>query len=179
MGVFNVDIKARDSLACDLMDPVRPKGDGFLLDWIMKEPRKREWLLEQPDGNCRLGAEFTAQSSEIAPMWGPAVAPFAEWGGKTIHSGRGNCVNCAVNAATENMLHAGRIGRQKANGPEAQQKRAKTQRKNAVAQHAWKSSDQPVGLTDTFYSEKVQPVIASMSASAIARQISVSRWPRP
>jgi len=31
-------------------------------------------------------------------------------------------------------------------------------------------------VTDTFYSEKVQPVLAAMSASVIARQISVSRW---
>ena len=74
------------------------------------------------------------------------------------------------------MLGAAGIGRQTANGPEAQGKRANTQRKNALAQHAWKSSDQPAWLTDTFYSEKVQPVLAAMSASVIARHISVSRW---
>jgi hypothetical protein len=74
------------------------------------------------------------------------------------------------------MLDAAKIGRQTANSAEGQLKRANTQRKNALAQHAWKSSDQPAWLTDTFYSEKVQPVIAAMSASAIARQISVSRW---
>jgi hypothetical protein len=96
--------------------------------------------------------------------------------GKTILDGSTNCVRCAVDDATKNMLDAAWIGRQTANGPEAQLKRANTQRKNALAQHAWKSSDQPAWLTDTFYSEKVQPVIAAMSASAIARQISVSRW---
>ena len=74
------------------------------------------------------------------------------------------------------MLNAAKIGRQTANGPEAQLKRANTQRQNALAQHSWKASDQPAWLTDTFYSEKVQPVLAAMSASAIARRISVSRW---
>jgi CRISPR-associated endonuclease Cas1 len=225
LGVLHVDTKARDSLACDLMEPVRPDVDAFLLDWIMKEPLKREWLFEQFDGNCRLMAAFTARLSETAPMWGRAVAPYAEWVarafwstirrpdapiatrltqnnkreakgalplpslisppqrdnlcrgcGKTIQDGRTNCVSCAVDDATKNMLDAARIGRQKANAPEAQVKRANTQRKNALAQHAWKSSDQLAWLTDTFYSEKVQPVIAAMSASAIARQISVSRW---
>jgi hypothetical protein len=63
-----------------------------------------------------------------------------------------------------------------ANGPEAQLKRANTQRQNALAQHAWKASDQAAWLTEKSYSEKVQPVLAKMSASAIARQISVSRW---
>jgi hypothetical protein len=41
---------------------------------------------------------------------------------------------------------------------------------------AWKSSDQPAWLTEEFYSEKVQPVLVAMSASVIARRISVSRW---
>ena len=88
-----------------------------------------------------------------------------------------NCARCSIDDATKNMLDAAKIGRQAANSPEAQLRRASTQRKNALlAQHAWKSSDQPAWLTATFYSEKVQPILAVMSASAIARQISVSRW---
>jgi CRISPR-associated endonuclease Cas1 len=79
LGVLHVDTKARDSLACDLMEPVRPQVDAFLLDWIRREPLKREWLFEQSNGNCRLMAPFAARLSETAPMWGRAVAPFAEW----------------------------------------------------------------------------------------------------
>ena len=96
--------------------------------------------------------------------------------GKAIESGRVNCACCAVDDATKNMLDAARIGRQTANGPEAQAKRAIKARKNALAQHSWKESDQPTWLTNTFYSEKIQPLLASVSASDIARQISVSRW---
>ena len=62
------------------------------------------------------------------------------------------------------------------NSPEDRPKLANTQRKNALAQHAWKLSEQPAWLTAKFYSEKVQPVLAAMSSSVIARQISVSRW---
>ena len=68
------------------------------------------------------------------------------------------------------MLEAARIGRQTANGPEARKKHAITARKNALAQHAWKPSDQPAWLTEKFYAEKVQPLLATMSASAIARK---------
>ena len=96
--------------------------------------------------------------------------------GKTILDGGTNCARCAVGDATKNMLDAARIGRDTANGPEAQLKRASTQHKNALAQHSWKPSNQPAWLTEEFYSEKIQPVLAAMSASAIARQISVSRW---
>jgi hypothetical protein len=74
------------------------------------------------------------------------------------------------------MLDAARIGRQTANGPEAQLKRASTRRRNALAQNAWKAADEPTWLTDKFYSEEVQPLLPSTSASTIARTISVSRW---
>jgi CRISPR-associated endonuclease Cas1 len=78
VGVLHVDTKARDSLACDLMEPARPKVDAFLLDWITCDLLKREWFFEQRDGNCRLMASFAVRLSETAPMWGRAVAPIAE-----------------------------------------------------------------------------------------------------
>jgi CRISPR-associated endonuclease Cas1 len=79
LGVLHVDTPARDSLACDLMEPVRPHVDAYLLDWITRQPLKREWFFEQRDGNCRLMGEFAVRLSETAPIWGRAVAPLAEW----------------------------------------------------------------------------------------------------
>jgi CRISPR-associated endonuclease Cas1 len=79
LGVLHVDAPARDSLACDLMEAIRPQVDAFLLDWITREPLKREWFFEQHDGNCRLMAPFAVRLSETAPTWGRAVAPIAEW----------------------------------------------------------------------------------------------------
>jgi CRISPR-associated endonuclease Cas1 len=227
LGVLHVDTKARDSLACDLMETARPHVDAFLLDWIMREPLKRRWFFEMPDGNCRLTASFTAHLSETAPMWGHAVAPFAEWVtralwsssaklsrepdpptrltqrtkrevkgappfppavqarrrdnlcldcGRTIKPQSRKCFRCSLGDATTNMVEAARIGRQTANSVGARKKHAITARKNALAQHAWKPSDQPEWLTEKFYSEQVQPHLASISVSEIVRQISVSRW---
>jgi CRISPR-associated endonuclease Cas1 len=79
LGVMHVDAPARDSLACDVMEPVRPIVDSYLLDWITREPLSREWFFEQRDGNCRLMAPFAIRLSETAPTWGRAVASFAEW----------------------------------------------------------------------------------------------------
>src|SRR6266852_4674600 len=86
MGVLHVDTPARDSLACDLMEVVRPEVDAFLLDWITREPLKREWFLEQRDGNCRLMPQLAIQLSETAPIWARAVAPIAEWVAGTLWS---------------------------------------------------------------------------------------------
>ncbi len=88
IGVLHVDTPNRDSLACDLMEVVRPEVDAFLLDWITREPLKREWFFEQRDGNCRLMAELAIKLSETAPTWGRAVAPVAEWIAETLWSGR-------------------------------------------------------------------------------------------
>jgi len=79
LGVLHVDTTARDSLACDLMEPVRPQVDSYLLDWITRQPLSREWFLEQRDGNCRLLGSFAARLCQTAPTWGRAVAPYAEW----------------------------------------------------------------------------------------------------
>lgn len=79
MGVLHVDTPNRDSLACDLMEPIRPQVDSFLLDWITREPLKRDWFFEQRDGNCRLMASLAVRLSETALTWGRAVAPIAEW----------------------------------------------------------------------------------------------------
>jgi CRISPR-associated endonuclease Cas1 len=50
LGMLHVDLPARDSLACDLMEPIRPRIDGFVLDWVTRDTLKREWFFEQsPD----------------------------------------------------------------------------------------------------------------------------------
>lgn len=79
MGVLHVDTPARDSLACDLMEVVRPQVDAYVLDWITRQPLHREWFFEERDGNCRLMAPFASRLSETTPTWGRAVAPIAEW----------------------------------------------------------------------------------------------------
>jgi CRISPR-associated endonuclease Cas1 len=79
LGVLHVDTTARDSLACDVMEPVRPQVDAYLLDWITRKSLSREWFFEQRDGNCRLMAPLAVRLSETAPTWGRAVAPIAEW----------------------------------------------------------------------------------------------------
>jgi CRISPR-associated endonuclease Cas1 len=79
MGVLHVDTPARDSLACDLMEPIRPRIDAYVLDWVTRERLCREWFFEERNGNCRLMASFAVRLSETAPTWARAVAPLAEW----------------------------------------------------------------------------------------------------
>ena len=79
LGVLHVDTPARDSLACDLMEPIRAEIDAYLLQWVTRRPLRREWFFEERDGNCRLMGSFALQLSETLPIWRRAVAPVAEW----------------------------------------------------------------------------------------------------
>ena len=79
LGVLHVDTPARDSLACDLMEPIRAQIDAYLLDWVTRQPLRREWFFEERDGNCRLMGSFALRLSETIPIWRRAVAPVAEW----------------------------------------------------------------------------------------------------
>jgi hypothetical protein len=77
--VLHFDAPNRDNLALDLLEPVRPQVDAYLLDWITRQPLRREWFFEQRDGNCRLMATLAVRLAETASTWGRAVAPVAEW----------------------------------------------------------------------------------------------------
>lgn len=79
LGVMHVDSRTHDSLACDLMEPVRPQVDAYLLDWISREPLQREWFFEKRDGNCRLMGSLAVQLSQTARVWSHALAPLVEW----------------------------------------------------------------------------------------------------
>ena len=86
LGFWHVDTPARDSLACDLMEPIRPNVDAFFLDWVTREPLKRSWFFEQRDGSCRLMSTFAVELSQTARMWGHAVARYAEWVARVLWS---------------------------------------------------------------------------------------------
>ncbi|MGH2509480.1 MAG: CRISPR-associated endonuclease Cas1, partial [Ktedonobacteraceae bacterium] len=83
LGVMHVDSQARDSLACDVMEPIRPQVDAYVLKWLSQILR-REWFFEQRDGTCRLMAEFAVRLSESAPTWASAIAPIAEQVARTL-----------------------------------------------------------------------------------------------
>lgn len=88
LGFLHVDTANRDSLACDLMEPVRPIVDAYLVDWLRRGPLRREWFFEQRNGNCRLMSPLASQLSETAITWRNAIAPYAEGVSRLLWAGR-------------------------------------------------------------------------------------------
>ena len=61
------------------MEPIRPRVDSYLLDWVTTQTLKMQWFYEKPDGNARLMALLTERLSETAPLWAKALSPVVEW----------------------------------------------------------------------------------------------------
>jgi CRISPR-associated endonuclease Cas1 len=76
---LHTDTPNRDSLALDVLEPVRPQVENWLLSWITGEPLRRADFFETANGNCRLMSHLCAKLSETAPTWGKLVAPWAEY----------------------------------------------------------------------------------------------------
>ena len=81
---LHTDTPNRDSLALDVLEPVRPEVEAWLLSWIMRGPLGRADFFEAANGNCRLMSHLCTKLSETAPVWGKLVAPWAEYVARTL-----------------------------------------------------------------------------------------------
>jgi CRISPR-associated endonuclease Cas1 len=225
IGVLHNDLRSRDSLACDLMEPIRPQVDAYLLDWLIHSPLKRDWFFEQRDGNCRLMGSFAAKLSESAPIWRSAVATFAEgialaiWSatskkkrnenlstpltqtqkrqardssleekpsfvlnspkvceicGMEIKAANKYCRACATTIRRENVIEASKLGRLKTHKPQAQARRAETQRRQQAARKSWSPESMPGWLDQKFYLEQIQPKLSGVLVRTIQFELAVS-----
>jgi CRISPR-associated endonuclease Cas1 len=78
MGIFHLDTRARDSLALDLMEAVRPSVDAFLLDLISGHCFRAADFVETRKGVCRVLAPLTHELATSIPNWRAAIAPVVE-----------------------------------------------------------------------------------------------------
>ncbi len=84
---LHTDTADRDSLAFDVLEPIRPRVEAWILDWIAREPLRRVDFFETGTGNCRLRSQICSKLSETASTWGKLVAPWAEYVARTLWAG--------------------------------------------------------------------------------------------
>jgi len=88
LGVgLHTDTANRDSLALDVLEPVRPQVEAWLLDWVAREPLRRADFFETGTGNCRLMSQMCTKLSGTVSVWGKLVAPRAEYVARTLWAG--------------------------------------------------------------------------------------------
>jgi len=83
LGALHLDTESRDSLVPDVIEPVRPQVERFVIDLMGQSVFTRKDFIERSDGSIRIGPELAQRLSATLPMWAKAVAPYAE---KVAHS---------------------------------------------------------------------------------------------
>lgn len=78
LGIFHYDTKARQSMALDLLEPVRPEVEAFVLDLLAFRTFRKSEFTETSEGHVRLRAPLTHELAETMPRWSRALAPVAE-----------------------------------------------------------------------------------------------------
>jgi ribosomal protein L37E len=77
-GIVHTDTKARDSLAFDLLEPLRPVVDRHVLRLLSGRHFTSGDFAETRDGTCRLLDPLTRELCEQMPRFGFVVGPVAE-----------------------------------------------------------------------------------------------------
>ena len=68
IGVFHADQRNRDSFGLDVIEPVRPEVNAFLLDLLEDREFTARDFGELPNGICRIAAPLTHDSHDAAAL---------------------------------------------------------------------------------------------------------------
>lgn len=105
LGVLHADQRARDSLALDVMEAVRPDVDAYLLDLIDARTFRRADFLETREGGCRIVAPLTHELANTITLWRARLGPIVEETARQISE---NGVNRIPSKLTGAARSAGR-----------------------------------------------------------------------
>jgi hypothetical protein len=78
VGIAHSDQPRGDGLAWDLLEPVRPAVDRFVLDLVAERTWRRADFVERSDGSIRLAPALVQELAGTMPAWARVVAPHAE-----------------------------------------------------------------------------------------------------
>ena len=78
LGILHADQPARASLSLDLMEPVRPGVDAFVLDLLQSRVLSARDFQEASRGQVRVLLPLARALLETSPRWAREVAPWAE-----------------------------------------------------------------------------------------------------
>jgi CRISPR-associated endonuclease Cas1 len=78
LGLFHCDEANRQSLAADVMEPVRPHVDAFVLNLARTRTFSAKDFAETREGACRLASPLAQELAPTMATWAKLVAPYAE-----------------------------------------------------------------------------------------------------
>lgn len=77
IGVLHADRQGRDSFVYDVLEPIRPHVDAFVLRLAQEHTFTRADFFENRDGVCRVMPPLSHRLSETAGQWAKLLRPLA------------------------------------------------------------------------------------------------------
>jgi CRISPR-associated endonuclease Cas1 len=96
--------------------------------------------------------------------------------GTSVHRQSAECWNCAQSTRKMAISDIARKGRVASRRPEAQQKRSRTARYQAIARFAWSPAQLPSWLTREFFLQRIQPQLGKLLPSKLRSRLDVSHY---
>ncbi len=78
LGIMHLDAKSRNSMALDLMEPVRPAVEAWTLELVARRSFMKSSFTETADGHVRILAPLTHELADTIPQWRSLLAPWVE-----------------------------------------------------------------------------------------------------
>jgi CRISPR-associated protein Cas1 len=78
LGFVHADIPGRDSLAFDLLEPLRPAVERFVLELVAERTFTRADFIERTDGSVRIAPALVQELAATMPLWAKLAATHAE-----------------------------------------------------------------------------------------------------
>lgn len=107
IGVLHADQPARNSLSLDLMEPVRPEVDAYVLNMLQGIFRASDFF-ETRQGVCRVLPPLTQTLAGTATQWAKRIAPITEWAAQAFASRSGSRIRRVPTPLTQARRSAGR-----------------------------------------------------------------------
>jgi CRISPR/Cas system-associated endonuclease Cas1 len=89
MGILHADLKNRDSFVFDVIEPLRPVVDGYLLTLLEERTFTALEVFETRQGVCRLMPPLPQVLAEMSPRLAKLVAPIVEQVAQRLSQGQG------------------------------------------------------------------------------------------
>ena len=110
LGVLHADQRARDSLALDIVEPIRPVVDRFVLRMLAGRGFRVADFVETQQGACRILAPLTHELAVTMLDWRSQVGAVAERVAALVIAGRPGSNSRQPTPLTQDNRSAGRVG---------------------------------------------------------------------
>jgi CRISPR-associated endonuclease Cas1 len=104
IGIMHSDLRARDSLACDLMEAIRPQADEFVLELIKNRDFRKSDFFETREGVCRILPPLNQEIAQSAAQLRKSIGPIAEEVAQTLFKSRSKYLDRDISNDSSNSF---------------------------------------------------------------------------